>query len=140
MEEKNIMYKPWDKEGYAEIGDCKYLCSVCKHRLSELAHEKGHTLTERCQLPRCEAYPERKPEELKGDKRVSEFAECDKFEKGLLIKTKLQGDRIDSECGDGFLVFEELDRDYLELNENTPFEEIIKQRVESAKKLANWTR
>ncbi len=135
MEEKNIFYKAWDKERYTEIGDCEHLCSVCKHRLSELAYD-GHDdiFIERCALPRCEAYPAGKPEELKG-KRVSDFAECDKFEKGLLIKTKLRGDRIDNESGDGFLVFKELARDYRELDENTPFEEVIKQRIESARKL-----
>lgn len=134
MEEKNVFYKFWDKETYSIIGHCDYLCSVCKHRLSELAYN-GHddVFMERCEMPRCEAYPERKPEELSGDKRVSEFVECDKFEKGLLIKTKLVGDRI--EHGDGFFVYEELSRDYRELDENTPFEEIIKKRIESVTKL-----
>lgn len=135
MEEKNIIYKFWDKERYRSIGRCDYLCSVCKHRLSELAFDgKDDAFIERCGMRRCEAYPEGKPEELNGNKRVSEFAECDKFEKGLLIKTKLEGDRI--EDGDGFIVYKELARDYRELDENTPFEEIIKKRIESVMKLA----
>lgn len=130
----------WDKEAYSSIGRCDYyLCSVCKHRLSELAFDgKDDVFIERCGMPRCEAYPDEKPKELSGDKRVSDFAECDKFEKGLLIKTKLEGDRIES--GDGFFVYKELDRDYRELDENTPFEEIIKKRIESAMKLAGGTK
>lgn len=141
MEEKNVVYKFWDKEGYEEIGDCDYLCTVCKYRLSELAQD-GHDdlFIERCGLPRCEAYPEEKPEELKGIKRVSDFAECDKFEKGLLIKTKLQGGQIDDERGGDFFVYKELARDYRELDENMPFEEIIKQRIESARKLVEGTK
>ncbi len=134
MEEKNVRYEAWDKELYYDIGTCQHLCSVCRHRLSELVCEDSNAFVERCGLLRCEAYPDGKPEDFAKDpEKVSVFAECAKFQEGLQIKTKVEGERIGRD--ENAIIFEEVDRDYRELGEDATFEEIIKQRIESAKKL-----